>query len=122
MYLHRKLENKGNFFRKIKDLDFILLACILLLGFISLATMYSTDSGEVLFHTRSHFTKFIIFLYNIAVKYTRIRHPSIHHGRVLRRFRPGCARKDSRRRRFFLDRGRKSSSYRDDDRPDNPED
>ncbi len=61
MYLHRKLENKGNFFRKIKDLDFILLACILLLGFISLATMYSTDSGEVLFHTRSHFTKFIIF-------------------------------------------------------------
>ena len=61
MYLHRKLENKGNFFRKIKDLDFILLACILLLGFISLATMYSTDSGEVLFHTRSHFTKFVIF-------------------------------------------------------------
>jgi len=61
MYLHRKLENKVNFFRKIKDLDFILLACLLLLGFISLATMYSTDGGEMLFHTKSHFFKFIIF-------------------------------------------------------------
>ena len=61
MYLHRKLENKVNFFRKIKELDFILLLCILLLGLISLATMYSTDSGELLFHTKSHFFKFTIF-------------------------------------------------------------
>jgi len=30
------------------------LICILLLGFISLATMYSTDGGKVLFHTKSH--------------------------------------------------------------------
>ena len=52
MYLHSKLENKGNFFRKIKELDFILLVCILLLGFISLTTMYSTDGGQVLFHTK----------------------------------------------------------------------
>ena len=61
MYLHNKLENKGNFFQKIKNLDFVLLTCILILGIISLATMYSTDSGEVLFHTKSHFVKFIIF-------------------------------------------------------------
>ncbi len=62
MYLHRKLENKGNFLRKMKDLDFILLVCILLLGFISFATMYSTDGGEILFHTKSHFYKFMIFI------------------------------------------------------------
>ena len=61
MYLHKKLENKVNFFRKIKDLDFILLACLLLLGLISLTTMYSTDGGEMLFHTKSHFFKFIFF-------------------------------------------------------------
>ena len=63
MYLHKKLENRVNFFRKIKDLDFILLLCILLLGLISLATMYSTDSGELLFHTKSHFFKFVIFTF-----------------------------------------------------------
>ena len=61
MYLHNRLNKKNNFFQKIKDLDFILLLSILLLGFISLATMYSTDGGELLFHTKSHFSKFIIF-------------------------------------------------------------
>ena len=35
--------------------------CILLLGSISLLTMYSTDGGEILFHTKSHFTKLIVF-------------------------------------------------------------
>ena len=33
----------------------------MLLGFISLATMYSTDGGKILFHTKSHFTKLIVF-------------------------------------------------------------
>ena len=61
MYLHNRIKQKNYFFKKIKDLDFILLLCILLLGFISLATMYSTDGGEVLFHTKSHFFKFVIF-------------------------------------------------------------
>ena len=63
MSLHNRIKKKNNFFRKIIDLDFILLSCILLLGFISLVTMYSTDGGEVLFHTRSHFSKFIIFTF-----------------------------------------------------------
>ncbi len=61
MYIHNKLTNKNNFLQKFRDLDFILLSCILILGFISLATMYSTDGGEILFHTKSHFTKFIVF-------------------------------------------------------------
>jgi rod shape determining protein RodA len=61
MYIHSRLENKNKFFLKIKNFDFILLSCIIFLGFISLATMYSTDGGEVLFHTKSHFTKFLIF-------------------------------------------------------------
>ncbi len=61
MYLHNKLENKVNFFRKIRNLDLILLICIFLVGLISLATMYSTDGGQILFHTKSHFYKFIIF-------------------------------------------------------------
>ena len=62
MYLHNRLESKSNFFKKIKDLDFILLISIILLGLISLAMMYSTDGGELLFHTKSHFIKFITFL------------------------------------------------------------
>ncbi len=61
MYLHSRINKKNNFFQKIKDIDLILLSSILLLGFISLATMYSTDGGQILFHTKSHFLKFLIF-------------------------------------------------------------
>ncbi|MBD1135151.1 rod shape-determining protein RodA [Pelagibacterales bacterium SAG-MED47] len=62
MYQHKKLNsNSNNFFQKFKNFDYTLLACILLLGFISLATMYSTDGGKILFHTKSHFIKLIFF-------------------------------------------------------------
>ncbi len=61
MYLHNRLNNQNKFFQKIKDLDFILLFSILLLGIISLGTMYSTDGGQILFHTKSHLSKFLIF-------------------------------------------------------------
>jgi rod shape determining protein RodA len=63
MYQHRRLTTSSfNFFQKFKNFDYILLICILLLGFISLATMYSTDGGKVLFHTKSHFIKLVIFI------------------------------------------------------------
>ena len=62
MYQHSRLiTNRFSLFQKFKNLDYILLFCILLLGSISLATMYSTDGGEILFHTKSHFIKFTIF-------------------------------------------------------------
>ncbi len=62
MYQHTRLsKNNFNFFQKFKNYDYFLLLCILLLGFISLATMYSTDGGEVLFHTKSHFVRLVVF-------------------------------------------------------------
>ena len=47
-----------NFFQKLKNFDYILLSCILLLGIISALSMYSTDGGEILFHSKSHALKF----------------------------------------------------------------
>ena len=62
MYQHTRLNKSSfSFFQKFKNFDYILLVCILLLGFISLVTMYSTDGGKVLFHTKSHFTKLLVF-------------------------------------------------------------
>ena len=49
------------FFKKLKNFDYILLFCILLLGVISFYSMYSTDGGEFLFHSKSHMTKFMLF-------------------------------------------------------------
>ncbi len=62
MYQHTRLNsNRFSFFQKFKNLDYLLLFCILLLGFISLTTMYSTDGGQILFHTKSHFIKLVTF-------------------------------------------------------------
>ena len=62
MYQHSRLKtNRLGFFQKFRNFDYILLFCIIILGFISLVTMYSTDGGQVLFHTKSHFTKLIVF-------------------------------------------------------------
>ena len=62
MYHHTKLSNNSfGIFQKLRNFDYVLLACILLLGFISLTTMYSTDGGNILFHTKSHFVKLVIF-------------------------------------------------------------
>tara|TARA_B100000767_G_scaffold275560_1_gene313280 strand:+ start:3040 stop:4167 length:1128 start_codon:yes stop_codon:yes gene_type:complete len=62
MYQHTRFtNNRFGFFQKFKNFDYLLLGCIFLLGFISLATMYSTDGGKVLFHTKSHFIKLVTF-------------------------------------------------------------
>ena len=74
MYIHNRLENKSHFFQKIKQLDYILLLSILVLGIVSIVTMYSTDGGQILFYTKSHFIKFIIFsLLMLVISFFNIR-------------------------------------------------
>ena len=55
------LNTRLSIFQKLRNFDFVLLFCILLLGIISAFAMYSTDGGEILFHSKSHITKFLIF-------------------------------------------------------------
>ncbi len=50
-----------SFIQKVMRFDFTLLFCILLLGIISSFSMYSTDGGEILFHSKSHIYKFLVF-------------------------------------------------------------
>ena len=59
--LHSSFSVQPTFFQKLKNFDYILLICILLLGAISILSMYSTDGGEILFHSKSHIFKFLIF-------------------------------------------------------------
>ena len=56
-----KFGNKKTIIQKLKELDYILLTSLILLGFVSLISMYATDGGEILFHTRSHFFKLMVF-------------------------------------------------------------
>ena len=61
MYQYKRLNSDQNFFQKIKNLDFILLFCIIILSALSVFIMYSTDGGEFLYHTKSHLIKLIVF-------------------------------------------------------------
>ena len=61
MIQRHSLNSNISFFQKVKELDYILLISILILSFVSLAVMYSTDGGEILYHTKSHFSKLAIF-------------------------------------------------------------
>ncbi len=61
MFQHTRLNSDENFFQKIKNLDYILLFSILILSVLSLFVMYSTDGGEILYHTKSHFIKLSVF-------------------------------------------------------------
>ena len=58
---YNSLNTQLSVFQKIKNLDFILVFCIFLLGVISIFSMYSTEGGQILFHSKSHFYKFLIF-------------------------------------------------------------
>ena len=61
MFQHDILNNELTFWQKVKELDYVLLISIFLLSILSLFVMYSTDGGEILFHTKSHFSKIVIF-------------------------------------------------------------
>jgi rod shape determining protein RodA len=61
MFQHNRLDSELTFFQKAKNLDYILLLCIMLLSVLSVFVMYSTDGGEILYHTKSHLIKLLIF-------------------------------------------------------------
>ena len=67
MFQHRRLNSEITFFQKVKNLDYILLISILILSILSLFVMYSTDGGEILYHTKSHFIKVVVFFVMMLV-------------------------------------------------------
>jgi len=61
MFIQSSLSSKSTFFQKIKSLDYLMIFCILALGIISSIAMYSTDGGELLYHSESHIIRFLVF-------------------------------------------------------------
>ena len=61
MFQHTRLNSDQNFIQKVKNLDYILLLSIFILSVLSLFVMYSTDGGELLYHTKSHLIKLSVF-------------------------------------------------------------
>ena len=61
MFQQSSYSEQYTFFQKLRSFDFILFICILILGFISNLSMYSTDGGELLYHSKSHLIRFTLF-------------------------------------------------------------
>ncbi len=75
MYQRFSYSNQQTFFQKLRSIDYILLISIFLIGLISIAAMYSTDGGEVLFHTKNHVLRFgIFFLFMIILSFINIKY------------------------------------------------
>ena len=61
MFQHNRLNSEITLLQKIKNLDYILLISVLALSAVSVFVMYSTDGGEILYHTKNHFVKLVVF-------------------------------------------------------------
>ena len=55
---YNSFNTQPTFFQKLKNFDYILLICILLLGLISALSMYSTDGGKSYFIAKVIFQNF----------------------------------------------------------------
>ena len=67
MFQHTRLNSDQSLFQKIKNLDYILLICIVILSTISFFVMYSTDGGEFLIHSKNHLIKLCVFFIMMIV-------------------------------------------------------
>ena len=73
MITSNTFSEKKTFLEKIKSIDYILVAVILLIGIISCVAMYSTDGGQFRYHTNSHILKFsLFFILFIILSFIRI--------------------------------------------------
>ena len=74
MFKNTYISSQQTFIQKLKSLDFILLTCILTIGFISCFSMYSSEGGEISFYTKNHLIRLIVFfLLMIIISFINIK-------------------------------------------------
>ena len=61
MFIQSSLSNQSTFFQKIRSIDYLLLLTVFIIGIISCFAMYSTDGGELNYHTKNHAIRLCLF-------------------------------------------------------------
>ena len=61
MFRTRSIQSSLSIKDKILSIDYILVISIFILGLVSILAMYSTDGGELKYHTKSHILRFFVF-------------------------------------------------------------
>ena len=61
MFIQSTLSNQSTFFQKIRSIDYLLIFTVIAIGVISCFAMYSTDGGELNYHTKNHAIRLGLF-------------------------------------------------------------
>ena len=61
MFIQSSLSNQSTFFQKIRSIDYLLIFTVIAIGVISCFAMYSTDGGELNYHTKNHAIRLGLF-------------------------------------------------------------
>ena len=61
MFIQSSLSNQSTFFQKIRSIDYLLIFTVIAIGVISCFAMYSTDGGELNYHTKNHAIRLSLF-------------------------------------------------------------
>ena len=74
MFKSRSIQSSLSVKDKILSIDYILVISIFILGLTSILAMYSTDGGELKYHTKSHILRFFVFfLMFLTLSFIQIR-------------------------------------------------
>ena len=74
MYKTTSFSYNLTFFLKLRSIDYILIICILIIGFLSCIAMYSSEGGEISYYTKNHMVRFLsFFLLMIFVSFVNIK-------------------------------------------------
>jgi len=63
MFRARSIQSSLSLKDKILSIDYVLVISIFILGITSILAMYSTDGGEIKYHTKSHILRFFVFFF-----------------------------------------------------------
>ena len=73
MFQQTSYTDQLTFMQKLRGLDIWLIICILALGAIGAISMYSSEGGELLYHTKNHIIRFtVFFLMMLVLSFLRI--------------------------------------------------
>ena len=51
------------FFEKLKNIDYFLILIVMMLGAISVFAIYSTEGGELNYHTKNHLVRLLSLIH-----------------------------------------------------------
>tara|TARA_B100001123_G_scaffold244826_1_gene273738 strand:- start:313 stop:1437 length:1125 start_codon:yes stop_codon:yes gene_type:complete len=74
MFERQIYSDQLTFFQKVRSFDIWLILSVLILGFVGVVSMYSSEGGQFLYYTKGHIARFaVFFLLMLTLSFVRIK-------------------------------------------------